>query len=134
MPDDAATLIDAVEELRELRVRLLNEGRIDEMVDQFYASDARLLPPDQPVIEGREGVRAFWQAAPEQGLILLETKSTFVDGSGDVAYETGAFRRTLRPKHGHPFTDIGKYLVVFRRNGDGRFQAQVEMFNTPRGR
>lgn len=134
MTQDSGTLSETIEALRNSRIQRLLDGDIDAMVDGFYTTDARILPPDQPAIEGIEGVRAFWKAAPRQGLVHLELRSSRVEGSGELVYETGAFRRTLRPKHGHPFKDIGKYLVVYRRQPDGEYRAEAEMFNSPRGR
>ena len=68
------------------------------------------------------------------GLIDLKFRCKHVSGSGDLAYERGDFSRTIRPKHGHPFNDVGKYLEIYRRQEDGSFRAEVEMFNSPRGR
>jgi ketosteroid isomerase-like protein len=131
---DQDTLAQAIQELREARLARLLEGDIEGMVAGFYAPNVRLLPPDQPALEGRDAVLTFWREAPEQGLINLELRTSKVSGSGDLAYETGAFRRTLRPRHGHPFKDIGKYMVVYRRQADGSYLAEAEMFNSPRGR
>jgi ketosteroid isomerase-like protein len=110
------------------------DKQLDAMVDGFYAEDARLMPPDQPTLKGREALRAFWKEAPEAGLIDLKLTAREVDGSGDLAYERGEFARRLRPRHGHQFTDLGKYLAVFRRQPDGEYRAIVEIFNSPRGR
>ena len=112
----------------------MNDGEIDRMVDGFYAVDARLMPPDRPTLEGREEIRAFWREVPEVGLIDLKLRCRHVANAGDLAYERGDFSRTIRPRHGHPFNDVGKYLVIYRRQADGGFLAEVEMFNSPRGR
>lgn len=133
MSEDAE-LADIVAQLRTGRVQLLNRGEIDAMVDGFYHADARLMPPDRPTVEGLEAIRAFWHEVPEVGLIDLKLRCKHVDGSGDLAYERGDFSRTIRPRHGHPFQDVGKYVVIYRRGSDGRFLAEVEMFNSPRGR
>jgi ketosteroid isomerase-like protein len=131
--DDQA-LVRVLEELRVARLQRLMDKQFDAMVEGFYAEDARLMPPDQPTLEGREALRAFWENAPEAGLIDLRLTAREVDGSGDLAYERGEFARRLRPRHGHQFTDLGKYLVVFRRQADGGYRAIVEIFNSPRGR
>jgi ketosteroid isomerase-like protein len=132
--DHLEGLAETIAEARETRCQRLLDGEIDAMVDGFYAEDARLLPPDQPTLEGREALREFWKEAPRQGLMHLELKPREVAGSGDLAYERGEFARRLRPRHGHPFKDVGKYLVVYRRQPDGRYRAIVEIFNSPRGR
>ncbi len=133
MTDDQA-LVGALEELRAARLQRLMDRELDAMVDAFYAEDARLMPPDQPTLEGREAVRAFWKDAPQAGLIDLKLTAREVGGSGDLAFERGEFARRLRPRHGHQFTDLGKYVVIFRRQPDGGYRAIVEIFNSPRGR
>lgn len=134
MKQDATALVDAIRSVRRERLERLLEGDIDGMVDGFYAPDIRLMPPDRPTLEGIEAVRTFWREAPNRGLINLELRSTRVEASGDLVYETGDFRRTLRPRHGHPFKDVGKYLVVYRLQPNGEYRAEAEMFNSPRGR
>lgn len=131
---DSKAAAAAIEALRNRRIERLLDGDMVGMVDGFYATDARLLPPDRPTIEGIEAIRVFWRAAPEEGLISLELRRARVEGSGELVYETGTFRRTLRPRHGHPFNDVGKYMVVYRRQADGEYRAEAEMFNSPRGR
>lgn len=133
MTDDR-TLVHVLETLRTARIQRLMDNQLDAMVDGFYAEDARLMPPDQPTLEGREAVRAFWKDAPQAGLLDLKLTAREVDGSGNLAYERGEFARRLRPRHGHQFTDLGKYVVVFRRQPDGEYRAIVEIFNSPRGR
>lgn len=133
MTDDQ-TLVQALDELRSARLQRLMDKQLNAMVDGFYAEEARLMPPDQPTLEGREAIRAFWRDAPQAGLLDLKLTAREVAGSGDLAYERGEFARRLRPRHGHQFTDLGKYLVVFRREADGRYRAIVEIFNSPRGR
>ena len=127
-------LTEVIGKTRSMRLKRLLDDEIDAMVDGFYAADARLMPPDQPTLEGRDAILAFWKQAPASGLVSLELNSREVVGSGELAYERGDFARTLRPQHGHPFRDLGKYLVVYRRQKAGDYRAVVEMFNTPRGR
>lgn len=134
MTDEQMSPVETIEILRNARLQRLLDRDIDAMIDGFYAPNVRLLPPDRPPLEGIEAVRAFWHQAPDRGLIDLELRSSGVEGAGDMLYETGAFRRTLRPRHGHPFKDLGKYLVVYRRQPDGQYRAEAEMFNSPRGR
>lgn len=133
MTDDQA-LASALEELRAARLQRLMDKQLDAMVDGFYAEEARLMPPDQPTLEGREAVRAFWKDAPQAGLIDLKLTAREVTGSGELAFERGEFARRLRPRHGHQFTDLGKYVVIFRRQAHGGYRAIVEIFNSPRGR
>jgi ketosteroid isomerase-like protein len=47
----------AIRALSDAFVRYFNAGDADELVQSFYADDARVLPPNQPMVSGRSQVR-----------------------------------------------------------------------------
>lgn len=100
-----------------------------DMVDGFYAEDARLLPSGLAAVEGLEEIREFWRRTPDDGLVSLTLQTRDIAVSGDLAYEIGVFYRTVRPRHGAAFQEVGKYMVVYRRREDGAWRAVAEMFN-----
>ncbi|MFV1988860.1 MAG: DUF4440 domain-containing protein [Gemmatimonadota bacterium] len=120
-------------EIRRLsRERIERIGRrdFDEMVDVFYAKDAEMLPSDVAAIRGISEIRDFWRATPDTGLVSLTLETRSIEASGDMAYEIGTFYRTIRPRHGPPFQEIGKYMVLYRLQPGGAWKAVAEMFNT----
>lgn len=100
------------------------------MVTGFYATDAIILPSGATTIEGIDSIREFWRAAPDHGLVSLTIETETTEVSGDIGFEVGRFNRTLRPRHGAPFQENGKFLVVYRRQEEGVWRAIAEMFNT----
>lgn len=118
-------VVDAIRDLTRSRVQWIRDREMDRMVEEFYSEDALLLPSRRPAIRGREAIRAFWRETPDQGLVSLSLETTEAAGSGQLAYEVGRFSRTLRPRHGAPFQDHGKYLVVYRvvNGGSGHGEA-----------
>lgn len=114
------------------RVRRIRAQELDEMVEEFYAPDAVLLPANRPAIEGIDAIRAFWRETPDTGLVSLSLETERVEGTPALAFEIGGFARTLRHRHGAPFQDQGKYLVVYRGDGEGGLRAVAEMFNSDR--
>lgn len=112
------------------RATLIGKRRFDEMVDGFYASDAKLMPSGSSTARGVEEIRDFWRATPEHGLVELTLEPRDVEISGDLGYEIGRFSRTLRPRHGAPFQESGKYVVIYRRQAPDRWRAIAEMFNS----
>jgi ketosteroid isomerase-like protein len=100
------------------------------MVEGFYAEDAQLLPSGVAPVRGISDIRDFWRATPETGLVSLTLETRDTESSGDFAYEIGTFYRTIRPRHGPPFQEIGKYMVLYRLQPDGSWKATAEMFNT----
>lgn len=112
------------------RAEQIGRREFDAMVDDFYDESAQLLASGVATVRGRDSIRRFWRDAPDAGLVALTLETREVQVSGELAYEVGAFFRTLRPHHGAPFQEIGKYMVVYRRGGDGTWRAVAEMFNT----
>ena len=102
----------------------------DGMVDGFYAEDAILLPSGAAAVEGVDEIRGFWRRTPDDGLVSLTLETRDVELSGDLACEIGVFARTVRRRHGAAFQEVGKYMVVYRRQADGAWRAVAEMFNT----
>lgn len=112
------------------RAEHIGKRRFDEMVDGFYAADAKLMPSGSVTARGREEIREFWRSTPEHGLVELTLEPRDIDISGELGYEIGRFSRTLRRRHGAPFQEAGKYVVIYRADGSGGWRAIAEMFNS----
>jgi uncharacterized protein (TIGR02246 family) len=56
---------------------------------------------------------------------VVETEQVILDGRTAVEY--GHYRFVYPPKDGHPQADSGKYVVVWRQDGDGRWRILVDM-------
>jgi uncharacterized protein (TIGR02246 family) len=103
-----------------------------------YASDATLLPPNEPVVKGEAvGKYNADMAAAFSGPFELTTKA--VEGRGDLAVATGTYRATLTPKKAgaKPLpTEEGKYLEVLKKQPDGSWKIVYDMWsaNAPPGK
>ena len=86
-------------------------------VAAIYATDAKLLPPNGAMIEGRQGIQTFWAGAASAGLKLVSLTAIDVTATGTYAVETGKYVSTVPAPGGGTSTDEGKYVVVWRRNG-----------------
>lgn len=85
-------------------------------VAAIYAADAKLLPPNDKMVEGRANIQAFWQGAIGAGLKLTSLSITTLTPAGNIVVETGRYVSTI-PIGGATVTDEGKYIVVWRREG-----------------
>jgi ketosteroid isomerase-like protein len=94
-----------------------------------YADDARLLPPSAELIQGREAIKAFWEAGLEAGISAVELETLKLEATGAFAYEIGRYVLRLDPHDGAPVIDRGKYVLVHARQEDGSWRWVVEMFN-----
>lgn len=95
-----------------------------------YADDASLLPPDEPIIHGRESIRKWFEkrvTLPGYSATFAPT-SIVVSKSGDIAYEIGTFRVTVNDESGNPVTRTGKHLVAWAKQA-GHWKVAAESIN-----
>ena len=95
-----------------------------------YAEDASFLPPDEPIVQGRENIRAWFTkrvSLPGYSATFAPT-TIVVSQSGDMAYEIGTFRVTLNDESGKPVTYTGKHLVTWGKR-DGHWKVVAESVN-----
>jgi len=94
------------------------------VTEAFYAEDAQLLPPNAPMVRGKEAIRAFWEGMLPAGAGDLSLDTRDVYASGDLAYATGKYSVTI----GGEKVD-GKYAIVYRRQEDGGYKVVVDAFS-----
>ena len=94
-------------------------------LDQVYTSDAHVLPPGAPMVEGREAIKQFWQQAIA-GMKIKEAKleTVFADECGDRVLEIGRADLTL---DGNQRVAI-KYVVYWKQE-QGRWKWHVDIWN-----
>jgi uncharacterized protein (TIGR02246 family) len=98
-------------------------------VAAMYATDARLLPPNSPMIEGRQNIQTFWQGFISMGVKIVKLDVDQVEASGNLAIEVGHYSLTIPAAGGGTITDEGKYVVVWKRQGRN-WKLAVDIFNT----
>ena len=94
-----------------------------------YAKDAAVLPPGADRMNGRDAVQKFWQGAMDAGIRNVTLKTLEVEGRGNLAYETGEFALDAPTKDGKLAHTTGKYVVVWKRTGDGKWQIFRDIWN-----
>ena len=99
----------------------------------FYAADAVLLPPGHPAVEGRPAIQKFLQGLIDSGLTEIKLETTVTASAGDLAYGRGRYTLSLSPATGEPVHDVGKYVVVYRRQPSGDWRAVADIFNSDQG-
>ena len=98
-------------------------------VAAWYTGDATLLPPGSPMTKGRDAIRDFWQGAMSTGVTEARLESVEVESRGDLAYEVGRFEMAMQPPGGERAEVRGKYVVVWKREGDG-WRMHVDIWNS----
>jgi ketosteroid isomerase-like protein len=100
-------------------------GQADSIADVF-AQNVWQMPPNSPPLVGRDSLLSFWRNAVATGKWQFDLKTDDVITADSLAIERGHF--TLKvvagPKAQYPsFEDHGNYVVVWRRESDGKWRA-----------
>ena len=98
-------------------------------VAALYTEDAILMPPNQPIVQGREAILTWMEAFPP--LTEFNLVTTEIDGCGDIAFVRGTLSMTMSPEGApEPIQDTGKYIEIRRRQEDGSWLISVDTFNS----
>jgi uncharacterized protein (TIGR02246 family) len=101
-------------------------------VADVYEADAKLLPPNAPPIQGREGIQKFWAGFLGGYDVRITLATDEVEGRGDLGYNRGHYTLEGTPKAagGAPLHDEGKFLEVMRKQPDGSWRYAVDMYSS----
>ena len=134
--------INETEDVREADARAIRESEtkwaqawaakdLDEIVSH-YADDASVDLANMPILNGQDAIRAALKqrlADPNFALTLAPAQIEVSKG-GDLAYARGGYSVTLTDATTkRPATHKGKYVVVYRKQGDGRWKAVHDINN-----
>jgi uncharacterized protein (TIGR02246 family) len=98
----------------------------------FLAEDVLVLPPNAPMLTGKEsmrkGISEGW-ATPGFALSWQASKAE-ASRSGDLAYTVGTYQFTVNNPKGKPVTDRGKYVTVWKKQPDGKWKVAADIYNS----
>ena len=105
-----------------------------DQIANLYTNDALVLYPNQPSVEGRGAIHAyfasFFAEFAQQG---FELTSSEIEVVGPWAFDRGTYRWRAVPRAGgDPIEDHGKYLVILQRQTDGSWKVARDMDNSDR--
>ena len=92
---------------------------------EVYTENASILPPDMPMVQGRENIAQFWVGAKAQlGATHVSLSTVALEVHGDVAHEIG--QATLTLEGGQEAS--AKYCVFWRSSG-GEWRWHADIWN-----
>ena len=127
-PDTTAEDSQAVRAASKQWVDAFNRGDAA-AVAALYTEEAKRLPPNSPMIVGRENIQAFIQAANDAGAGDLQATIIELHVNGDMAYEVGKYTLTIQPEEGDAISDNGKYVEIWTRV-NGSWKMDVDIWNS----
>ncbi len=94
-----------------------------------YTADATFMPPNEPAVQGRSNIQAWFQKQMDGGEAALKLQPRESRISGDLAFEAGTYTLSMKPKSGQPMTDTGKYMIVMKKEG-ADWKISHDIFNS----
>lgn len=99
-------------------------GDLDRLAS-LYTPDAIALPPDGPMVRGRDSIKQMWGSiAQALGLKDVHLETLDFEQAGDTGYEVG--EATLAVSSG---TAVVKFVVVWKKV-DGQWRLHRDIWNT----
>ena len=118
----------AITALRQDWAADLRDKRLEPSVAR-YTEDAVVYNPDGSSAAGKEQIRALFAKVMQTWDSELQFHSRSTAVSGALAYDSGDYEETLKPRAGgetlHPH---GSYLTVLRRGADGSWRIERQMW------
>jgi len=95
-----------------------------ERLASLYTRDAIALPPDSPMVKGRDNIKQMWGTIAQQiGLKDVRLNTIDLDMSGDTAYEVGEANLTIANG-----SAAVKFVVVWKKV-DGQWRLHRDIWN-----
>ncbi len=91
-----------------------------EALSNWFTEDAFLLPPDSPIIRGRQAIKEHYNEILGDGIDMTITLVD-VEEHGDISCAVGTFTSD---------EGTGKYLEVCQHLGDGTLQMRKMCYNS----
>jgi len=106
-------------------------GNVDSIVS-YWAEDARVLGPGQPVLQGKAAIRSMVASSLAiPGFRITWTPETaVVSASGDLGYTSGENEITAPDNAGHLTKTVGRYITVWRKGIDGQWRCIEDISNS----
>jgi ketosteroid isomerase-like protein len=125
-------LLDGTADLERARAAFAAALRAGDTATAVAAYDrhATLVAPAGELLRGRQMIERFWRTGIEIGVDNVELDLLELELRGDIALEVGQYQLHVAAAPGTPAAvNRGRYLVVHRLGGDGRWRRAAEMFS-----
>ena len=96
-------------------------------VQAGFAPDAVVLPPNGPIIEGIDAITEFMKALP---LSNMQVTLVELEGTSDMAWGRCSWTLTYNPPGAAPIDDVGKCLLIYRKQDDGEWRIVRHMYSS----
>jgi len=97
---------------------------------EAFAVDGKLIAAGG-VIQGKDAIAAAMSVLDSSDYTLT-WEPEFAEGSGNVGYTHGTYRREVIDDSGETVVETGRYVTVWRRDPDGAWKAVLDIGSASR--
>jgi uncharacterized protein (TIGR02246 family) len=100
-------------------------------VAAFYAEDGAVYPPNAPIAAGRPAIKIAWTGMVNLPGFMVNWAPSRVEvaRSADMGWSMGTYTMTTSVP-GSSSTDHGKYVAVWKKQQDGSWKVEADIFNS----
>ena len=87
------------------------------------SDDSVRMPPNEPTIIGKDGIKSWYERAFEAANLELEIAQKEIHIWEDWAFERGTYSVIRTPKDkGDPSSENGKWVIISQKQSDGSWK------------
>lgn len=102
-----------------------NQGDAEGLAS-LYSEDAKILPPNMDIVEGKNTVQSYWQGALDMGIKSFKGELIEAESAGNLGYFFGKYKLY---DNDNQEVDQEKWISVLK-NIDGKWKVHRDIFNT----
>lgn len=93
-----------------------------------YTDDAKLMPPGQEIVYGREAIQKSWEKGGKVFYHKITPSEIMITGS-DTAYDWGYYEGRSPDKEGKEISWKGKYIILWKKTASGDWKIYADIWN-----
>jgi ketosteroid isomerase-like protein len=101
-----------------------------EAVASYYAEDGVAYPPNAPPAIGRAAAGKVWATYLADPSFQISWKANSAGVENKTGWTAGTYQASFKGADGKTVTENGKYVTVWRKGGNGKWQAIHDMWNS----
>jgi uncharacterized protein (TIGR02246 family) len=131
-PGDTRAESEAAIKAADIAASAAASARDVDKLAAFYTEDTSFMPPNAPLMTGRENARKYFSEMMKPADFSISWQPTKVEAarSGDVGYSIGTYHVMFTDPAGKMIMDDGKYSTVWKKQADGSWKLAVDTFNS----
>ncbi len=98
----------------------------------FCEDGGSVLSPNAPIATGKRAIEELFSnffALPNFNITWHADRAE-VARSGELGYTSGSYQTTFSDPAGKTVSDKGKYVTVWKKQGDGHWKVVLDIFNS----